>query len=173
VIIGDSITEGYGVPAESTYGRLVAKELKGWKLVISGISGSTSASMPGRVKWALKSKPTAMLLALGGNDGLRGLKPEDMKKNYLESVDLAQKEKVKVLVAGMKAPPNYGKAYTDKFAAVFPDLAKEKKVSLFPFLLEGVAGVAKLNLPDGIHPNEAGHKVIAEKILSFLRKELP
>jgi acyl-CoA thioesterase I len=172
-IIGDSITEGYGVPKEKAYPALLEKELKGWKITNAGISGSTSASAPSRMKWALKAKPKAILLALGGNDGLRALKVEDMKKNLQEALKLASNAGTKVLLAGQHAPPNYGKPYTSSFFASFADLAKEAKAPLYPFILEGVAGNPKLNLPDGIHPNEAGHKVLAEKLLVFLKKELP
>lgn len=172
-IVGDSVTEGYGIAKEKAYPALLEKELKGWKVISSGISGSTSASAPSRMKWALKAKPSAILLVLGGNDGLRGLKVNEMKKNLAQAIDLAKKAKVPLLLAGYLAPPNYGKSYTDSFAAVFRELAKEKKVPFYPFILEGVAGDAKLNLPDGIHPNEAGHKMIQEKLVAFLKKELP
>lgn len=171
-VIGDSVTEGYGVAKESTYVALVEKELKGWKVTNAGISGSTSASAPGRMKWALKAKPTAVLLALGGNDGLRALKAAELKKNLSEAIELAKKAGVKVLLAGYEAPPNYGSAYTKTFRDTYTELAKEQKVPLYPFILEGVAGDPKLNLADGIHPNVEGHKVLAKKILPFLQKEL-
>lgn len=171
-ILGDSVTEGYGIAKTDAYPSLLEKELKGWKVVNSGISGSTSASAPGRMKWALKAKPSAVLLALGGNDGLRALSVKEMKKNLAEAIDLAQKAEVQVLLAGYEAPPNYGGSYTRSFREVFRELAKEKKVPLYPFILEGVAGESKLNLADGIHPNVEGHKKIAGKILPFLKKEL-
>jgi len=173
IILGDSVTEGYGVAKESSYPALLEKELKGWKVTNAGISGSTSASAPSRMKWALKAKPDAILLALGGNDGLRALKVSEMKKNLGDAIKLAGKQGVKVLLAGYKAPPNYGNEYTFGFARVFTQLAKENKAPLYTFILDGVAGDSKLNLADGIHPNIAGHKVIAEKLLPFLRKELP
>ncbi len=173
IIIGDSISEGYGVAKESSYPELIEKSLKNWKVTNSSVSGSTSASASTRVAWALKSKPQAILLALGANDGLRGLDSKEMEKNLSTAIDLAQKAGVKVLLAGMLAPPNYGKEYTTRFAAVFPHLAKKKKIPLYPFLLEGVAGKAKFNLPDGIHPNEAGQKKIKDALLPFLMKELP
>jgi acyl-CoA thioesterase-1 len=171
-VIGDSVTEGYGVAKESSYVSLVEKELKGWKVTNAGISGSTSASAPGRMKWALKAKPTAVLLALGGNDGLRALKTAELKKNLVEAIELAKKAGVKVLLAGYEAPPNYGAAYTKGFRDTFTEIAKEQKVPLYPFILDGVAGDSKLNLADGIHPNVEGHKVLAKKILPWLQKEL-
>ncbi len=173
VILGDSLTEGYGIAKESTFSQLLEKEMPGWKVVNAGISGSTSASGPKRVEWILKAKPRAVLVALGGNDGLRGLDTASMKKNLALTIQAAKKSGAKVLLAGILAPPNYGKEYTSRFAAVFPSLAKEEKIPLYPFLLEGVAGDSKLNLPDGIHPNEKGHKEMAARLLPFLKAELP
>jgi len=172
-IIGDSVTEGYGVAKDTAYPALLEKELSGWKITNAGISGSTSASAPSRMKWAVKAKPTAILLALGGNDGLRALKVTEMKKNLGDAIRTAESAGVKVLLAGYQAPPNYGSAYTKSFTAAFKELAKEHKVPFYAFILEGVAGIPKLNLPDGIHPNVEGHKVLAEKLLPFLKKELP
>jgi acyl-CoA thioesterase-1 len=172
-IIGDSITEGYGVPKEKAYPALLEKNLPGWKITNAGISGSTSASAPSRMKWALKAKPTAVLIALGGNDGLRALKVEEMRKNLAEALSLAKKAGVKALLAGQQAPPNYGTTYTKSFFSSFGEVAKNAKVPLYPFILEGVAGNPKMNLADGIHPNEAGQQVIADKLLPFLKKELP
>ncbi len=171
-ILGDSVTEGYGVAKEAAYPALLEKELKGWKVTNAGISGSTSASAPGRMKWALKARPAAILLVLGGNDGLRALKVAELKKNLGEAITLAKAEKVKILLAGYQAPPNYGAEYTKSFEAAFFALAKENKIPLYPFILEGVAGDSKLNLPDGIHPNVEGHKILAGKLLPFLKKEL-
>ena len=171
-ILGDSVTEGYGVAKDSAYPALLEKELEGWKVTNSGISGSTSASAPGRMKWALKGKPKAILLALGGNDGLRALSVKDLKKNLAEAIALAKKEKVAVLLAGYEAPPNYGVKFTNSFRETFRELAKEEKVPFYPFILDGVAGEPKLNLSDGIHPNVEGHKVIAKKLLPFLKKHL-
>jgi len=173
VILGDSLSEGYGVEKENAYPTLLEKKLKGWKIVNSSISGSTSASGPGRVAWVLKSKPRAVLVALGGNDGLRGLEPKEMKKNILATIANIKKSGAKILLAGMMAAPNLGKDYTSRFSAVFKEIAREEKIPLYPFLLEGVAGVPKLNQPDGIHPNKEGHKILAEKIYPFLQEELP
>lgn len=172
-ILGDSVTEGYGVAKDSAYPALLEKELKGWKVTNSGISGSTSASAPARMKWALKGKPKAIMLALGGNDGLRALNVKDLKKNLAGAIELAKKDKVAVLLAGYEAPPNYGVKFTKSFREAFRELAKEHKVPFYPFILDGVAGDSKLNLSDGIHPNVEGHKVIAKKLLPFLQKELP
>lgn len=176
IIIGDSLTEGYGVPKEKAYPLLVETQLSRegfhYKIVNSGISGSTSASAVSRVQWALKSKPDGIVLALGANDGLRGLPPQNMKKNLAAAIRLAQKEKIQVLLFGMLMPPNLGRAYTREYQKVFETLAKEHEVPLLPFLLKDVGGVAKLNQADGVHPNEEGHKIMAQTVFNFLKKEL-
>lgn len=177
VIVGDSLTEGYGVAKDQAYPALLEKKLhaagkKEWKVVNSGVSGSTSASAASRVKWALKSKPEVLLLALGANDGLRGVKTEATKENLRRGIREAKEKGVKVFLAGMQMPPNFGKEYSDRFRALFPDLAKEEKIQLMPFLLEGVGGVSRYNLEDRIHPNEAGHKILAENVFLFLRDKL-
>jgi acyl-CoA thioesterase-1 len=176
VIVGDSLTEGYGIKKENAYPHLLEAKLKAagknWKIINSGVSGSTSASGPGRVDWALKSKPDALMIALGANDGLRGLKPESMEKNLRKAIASAKSAGAKVYLAGMQMPPNYGREYAKTFAATFPKVASAEKVDLIPFLLEGVAGVDKLNLADRIHPNEAGHKVMADLLFNFFKDRL-
>lgn len=172
VFLGDSLTEGYGITQSEAYPALIAKKIEGkglnWKVVNAGISGSTSASGPQRATWQLKSKPDILFLALGANDGLRGLSTTEMKKNLEKVIEMALREKVKVVLAGMQMPPNYGAAYTKDFAKVFVDLQKQYKLDFVPFLLDGVAGDSKLNLADGVHPNKEGHKIMAEKIWKHL-----
>ena len=177
LFLGDSLTEGHGLSKESSYPSVVEKELlskghKDIKVLNGGISGSTSASGLSRLRWFLKAKPNILVLALGANDGLRGTKIEETKKNLVNIVSLAQKNKMKVILCGMILPPNYGKDYQIKFSNLFVSLAKEYKLKLIPFLLEGVGGVKKLNLADGIHPNEEGYKIVAQNILKVLEKEL-
>jgi acyl-CoA thioesterase I len=176
VIIGDSLTEGYGIAKDQAYPALVEKKLvasgKSWKIQNSGVSGSTSASALNRVKWALKSKPTAIMIALGANDGLRGLSTKQLEENLQKSIQLAKENSVKVFLAGMMMPPNYGREYSKNFTEVFPKVAKSEKIDLLPFLLEGVAANPKFNLADGIHPNEEGHKIMAEKVFQFLKDKL-
>ncbi|MGE4133850.1 MAG: arylesterase [Bdellovibrionales bacterium] len=171
VIVGDSLTEGYGVSKENAYPALLEKKIaeRGYKVVNAGISGSTSASAPARVKWQLKSKPEILVLALGANDGLRGLSVENMQKNLRAAVNLALDAKVKVVLVGMRMPPNYGKEYSEKFRKAFDRLSKELRVTYIPFLLKDVGGNPKLNLTDGIHPNEAGHKILAETVFQGIR----
>jgi len=173
VIVGDSLTEGYGVSKESAFSTILQTKIKehgkDWVVINSGISGSTSASAPSRLKWVLKSKPQLIVLALGSNDGLRGLKVTETKKNIASAIELAQKENIQVILAELKAPPNYGAQYTKNFSQIFPSLVKMYKIRLVPFLLEGVAGHKNLNLADGIHPNEQGHQVIAENIFQAIK----
>tara|TARA_Y100001935_G_C17310740_1_gene515927 strand:+ start:2570 stop:3247 length:678 start_codon:yes stop_codon:yes gene_type:complete len=176
VFIGDSLTEGYGVPKDFSFPSLVQQKLESkglsYEVVNSGVSGSTSASAPSRVKWALKSKPEYIVLALGANDGLRGLSTSQMKKNLSEAIELAQAKKVKVLLLGMYMPPSLGSKYTKDFAKVFSEITKKYKVPLLPFLLEDVGGVQKYNQADGIHPNEEGHQKIAQNVFRFLEENL-
>jgi acyl-CoA thioesterase-1 len=176
VILGDSLTEGYGVAKDHAFPALVEKKLKAagmdWKVINAGVSGSTSASAISRLDWLLKSKPDAVLIALGGNDGLRGFGPKVTKENLKKAIQRAKTNGVKTYLAGIQMPPNYGKQYTEEFRALFPTLAKEEKIALLPFLLETVGGNPKYNLPDGIHPNEEGHKILAETVFAFLRKNL-
>ena len=122
------------------------------------------------MKWLLKGKaPSVLVLALGANDGLRGLDLKALRKNLAETIELAKKGGVgKIMLAGMMIPPSYGKTYADGFAHVFPDVAKAEGVTLLPFLLEHVAAEPKLNQPDGIHPNAAGHKIVAKTVTEAL-----
>lgn len=176
LILGDSISEGYGVAKEKAYPSLLEVKIqahdKKWTLINASISGSTSASGLSRLKWQLKNKPNVLLLALGSNDGLRGLPVEAMKKNLAQTIELAQKEKIRVILAGMMMPPNYGKSFTDDFKKVFPQLAAQYKIKLIPFLLDKVAGHSDLNQADGIHPNEKGHTIISDTVYQYLKEEL-
>lgn len=176
VILGDSLTEGIGVAQAAAFPALLEKKIRAaggqWSVVNAGVSGSTSASAPSRMKWLMKNKPDLFLLILGANDGLRGLKTEETEKNLAAAIEAAQKEKVKVILGGLYMPPNYGKDYTERFKALYLRLSKKYKVKLIPFILEDVAGDAKLNQSDGIHPNEKGHEVIAEHLYKSLKGDL-
>jgi acyl-CoA thioesterase-1 len=176
VIIGDSLTEGYGVSRAKAWPALLQKKIealgKPYEVINAGISGSTAASAPSRMAWQLKSKPDLILLALGANDGLRGTSVKAMEENLSQALAMAKKEKIAVYLAGNKIPPNYGKAYTADFEAAFKRVADKHSVPLLPFILLGVGGVTDLNLADGIHPNEKGHKIVAETVFTFLRKYL-
>lgn len=170
--LGDSVTEGYGVPLNDAYPAklqdLLRKRFAGLHrpidVINAGIGGSTSASALSRLRWHLRARPDLILLALGANDMLRGLPPESTEENLRNTLQLAQENHIPVILAGMKVPPNYGRDYQKRFEAIYPRLSREFKIPLIPFLLEGVAGVRELNLEDGIHPNEKGQERIAQLI---------
>ncbi len=176
VVIGDSLTEGYGVAKEKAWPALLEKKItaakKNYTVVNSGVSGATSASGPSRITWQLKNKPALIILALGANDGLRGSPVRAMEDNLNKTVDLAKKANVKIILAGMMLPPNYGVGYVKDFAAAFKRVADKNKIPMIPFLLEKVGGVADLNLTDGIHPNEKGHAIIADTVFKSIEKHL-
>ncbi len=173
VFVGDSLTEGYGVAKESAYPNLLPalfKERMEKEVVIvnGSVSGSTTASASSRFRWFLRSKPDILVLALGANDGLRGLSLPESQKNLEDVILLAKAEKMKIVLAGMLMPPNYGDDYRKQFETLFKDLVKKHELIFIPFLLEGVAGVKELNQADGIHPNEKGHKIMAETVYKIL-----
>ena len=177
VVLGDSLTEGFGVAKEEAYPHLLEKELqrKGHsvKVINAGISGSTSASAPSRLRWYIKANPEIVILALGGNDGLRGLSVKHMKKNLSKAIELAQSEKILILLAGMQIPQNYGTEYTESFRNAFHELARQYQLRMIPFLLKEVGGVSSLNQADGIHPNPEGHKIIVRTVVEYLEPLLP
>jgi acyl-CoA thioesterase I len=170
--LGDSLTEGYQIPVEDAYPAILENKMKTKfpqiKVINAGISGSTSASGVKRLKWYLRSKPQVLILALGANDGLRGLSPMMTQKNLEEIIKLATSSGIKVILAGMKMPPNMGKTYQNDFEKIFSTLAKNYQLTFVPFLLEGVAGKEKFNLADGIHPNSRGHEIMANLLLKPL-----
>ena len=172
VALGDSLTEGFGVSKEEAYPYLVEQELakKGYsiKMINAGISGSTSASAPSRMQWYVRVKPDIVILALGGNDGLRGLSVQHMKKNLGKAIELATVNDIQVLLAGMQIPLNYGQDYTKSFRNAFYELAEQYQLPMIPFLLKDVGNVPSLNLPDGIHPNLEGHLIISRTVLEHL-----
>lgn len=176
IALGDSLTEGYGLSKEEAYPALLQERLQrtypGVRIINAGVSGSTSASAESRLKWQLKNKPQMLFLALGANDGLRGLSTSAMKQNLQKTIELAQANKLHVILAGMRIPMNYGEDYRKKYEAVFADLAKTYKLVYVPFLLDGVATNKDLNLADGIHPNSAGYKVIADKLLPVFKSTI-
>ena len=172
VALGDSLTEGFGVSREEAYPHLVEKGLisKGHsvRIINAGISGSTSASATSRMQWFVRVKPDIVILALGGNDGLRGLSIKHMKKNLGKAIKLARSNNIRVLLAGMQLPLNYGQDYTKSFRNTFYELAEQYNLPMIPFLLEDVGNVPILNLPDGIHPNPEGHEIISRTVIKNL-----
>lgn len=177
VVLGDSLTDGYGLAKEQAFPALVEKKFhaegqKDIKVVNAGISGSTSSSAPQRLKWFLKTKPQVLVVALGANDGLRGIPTAQLYKNLSKTIQTAQDSHIKVILFGMKMPANYGSKYQKDFERVYTDLAKKYKVELFDFLLTDVATIKELNQEDGIHPNAKGHEIIAANVYQFLKKVL-
>lgn len=172
VFLGDSLTAGLGLPSDQSYPSLIGKKLKGsgydYEIVNAGVSGDTSAGGVRRLDWSLEGDVRALVLALGANDGMRGLPTDEMKKNLEAVLDRAKARNIPVVLAGMEAPPNNGPEYTREFRAVYADLAKEYDVRFVPFLLLGVAGNASLNQGDGIHPNARGAEIVADLVLSEL-----
>jgi acyl-CoA thioesterase I len=173
VALGDSLTAGLGVAADEAFpARLEARlraEGYAYRVVNAGVSGDTTAGGVRRVDWVLRSSPQVVIVALGANDGLRGQSPPATRANLEEIVARLQAAGVRVLLAGMRLPPNYGGEYTKEFEAVFPAVARGAKITLMPFLLDGVAGVPRLNQADGIHPTAAGQQVIADHVWPYLR----
>jgi acyl-CoA thioesterase I len=172
VFLGDSLTAGLGLAEEEAYPALVAKDLAGrfpaWRVVNAGVSGDTTAAGLRRVAWVLKAQPTLVVVALGANDGLRGLPLERTEANLDGIITRLKAGGARVALAGMQLPTNLGVAYRSDFAAIYPRLAARHQVPLLPFLLEGVAMVPDLNQADGIHPTAAGQRRIADLVTPFV-----
>lgn len=175
IFFGDSLTAAYGIDADQGFTSLIQNRIDSlglpYNVVNAGLSGETTAGGLGRINWILKQPVDIFVLELGGNDGLRGISPEDSYKNLSE---IAQRVKTKypdakLVIAGMEAPPNLGKDFTDAFRQVFRRVAQENKATLIPFLLENVGGIKALNLPDGIHPTPKGHQIVANNIWKVLQ----
>ena len=173
LVLGDSISAGYGIDSKEGWVALLQKKLINIKSTYSisnaSISGETSAGGLRRIDPLLVSDdPDIILLQLGANDGLRGLSPVQMKDNLVAIIQRSQKSGAKVILLGMKIPPNYGKRYIDMFYNVYPQLAKELNIPLVPFLLEDVALNKDLMQADGLHPNVKAQAILAEKIEPYL-----
>lgn len=168
VMLGDSITAGYGLPPQDALPHRLEAELKkaGLEATVenAGVSGDTTASGLSRVDWAVQGKPDLVIIALGANDGLRGIDPAETRRNLEAIVRKLRERQIPVLVAGMMAPPNLGHDYAAKFNPLFAEVAKAEDARLYPFLLEGVAARPSLNQDDGIHPNAAGAEAIARRM---------
>jgi acyl-CoA thioesterase-1 len=173
VALGDSLTAGLGVGPDEAYPALLEARLRregfDYRVVNAGVSGDTSAGGLRRLDWALRLKPAVLIVALGANDGLRGQPPDALRANLTRIVERARGAGARVLLAGMRVPPNYGDDYARAFAAVYPSVARATGVPLAPFLLDGVAGDPRLNQADGIHPTAEGQRVIAERLWPHLR----
>jgi len=174
LFFGDSLTAGYGLSPEEAFPAIAEKQLnkngKPCKVINAGLSGETTAGGLSRIDWILRQPIDVFVLELGGNDGLRGLPVEQTKKNLQAIIDKvkAKNPSVKIVMAGMMVPPNMGPDYAKQFQTVFPEVAKKNNATLIPFLLVGVGGDDNLNLPDGIHPNIEGHKIVANTVVKAL-----
>ena len=173
VVLGDSLTAGLGLPIAAAYPSLLQQRLKAGGLdlevVNAGVSGDTSAGGLARLDWALQGDVRVLIVALGGNDALRGLPADQLQQNLSEIIERAQSKGIAVILAGMEAPPNYGREYTVSFRQAYRDLARRYNVTLLPFLLDKVAGNPALNQGDGIHPNPQGARIVADTVWSVLK----
>lgn len=176
MFLGDSLTAGLGLDADQSFPALIGKRLASdglnYEVVNAGVSGDTSAGGLRRVEWSLDGDVKVLVVALGANDGLRGLAPAELKRNLAGVLDRAAARGVTVILAGMEAPPNFGADYTRQFRSVYTDLAQTYRVRFVPFLLQGVAGDAALNQADGIHPNARGAQMVADQLWAELKPVL-
>jgi len=170
VFLGTSLTAGLGVDPAQAYPALIQEKIDSaglpFRVVNAGVSGETSAGGLRRIAWLAEQPIDVLVLELGANDGLRGHDPESTRANLQAIIDTvrAHHPDAAVVIAGMEAPPNLGDAFTSRFRALFPALARANGAALIPFLLDGVAAVPELNQSDGIHPSPAGHRVVAETV---------
>lgn len=173
VALGDSLTAGYGLKSGQAFPARLEATLRsagfGVEVINAGVSGETTAGGRARLDWVLNDKPDVVIVELGSNDGLRGFDPPETFRNLDAILDRLKAAGVRVLLTGMRAPPNLGREYEAEFEAVFQRLAAEHEVAFYPFFLDGVAADPELNQEDGMHPNARGVEVIVERILPFLR----
>ena len=177
IFLGDSLTAGLGLDINQAFPAVIQDRLvrdgHNFEVVNAGVSGDTSAGGLRRLEWAMSDgNPRVLVVALGGNDGLRGLPPEQLEANLAAIIERAQKRGLSVILAGMEAPPNFGADYTARFRGVYPALATKYDVPLIPFLLEGVAGNPAYNQADGIHPNQRGAQLVADLVWRTLEPVL-
>jgi acyl-CoA thioesterase-1 len=173
VVLGDSLTAGFGIDPAQAFPALLQQRLDAtglkYQVVNAGLSGDTSAGGLSRLEWALEGDVRVLIVALGGNDALRGLPAAELRSNLSTIIERAQARDVKVVLAGMEAPPNFGHAYAVEFHEIYPQLAKKYRVALVPFLLKDVAGIEALNQRDGIHPNPKGAGLVADNVWTVLK----
>jgi acyl-CoA thioesterase-1 len=174
LFFGDSLTAGYGVDPDEAYPALIQRKLadagRPWRVVNAGLSGETTAGGLRRLDWILRQRVDVFVIELGGNDGLRGIDPATTRANLIAMIDRVRQRNpdVTIVLAGMQLPTNMGPDYTQAFAAIYPEIARERRVTLIPFLLDRVGGVPALNQPDGIHPTAEGHRIVADTVWQTL-----
>jgi acyl-CoA thioesterase I len=173
VMLGDSLTAGLGLPVDQAYPSVIQERLKkegfDYEVVNAGVSGDTSAGGLSRLDWALQGNVRVLVVALGGNDALRGLPPAQLEQNLAAIIERAQARGIRVVLAGMESPPNWGRDYNVSFHKVYTSLATRYHLPLIPFLLAGVAGSDALNQADGIHPTAAGARIVADNVWAVLK----
>ena len=173
VALGDSLTAGLGLAPDQAYPALLQARLKSagldYEVINAGVSGDTSAGGLERLEWALQGNVKILIVALGGNDALRGLPAAALAANLSQIIERARARQIRVILAGMEAPPNYGRDYIVSFHKVYPALAEKYQVAFVPFLLQNVAGLAELNQADGIHPTPAGARIVADNVWAVLK----
>ncbi len=172
LVLGDSLASGWGLPADQAFPTRLEAKLRARghavRLINAGVAGDTSAGGKARLDWAMTERPGIVIVELGANDSLRGLDPNATRANLDDILTWLKSRGVRILLAGMKAPPNLGEEYGGEFNAVFPELANRHNVALYPFFLDGVAAQSGFNQPDGIHPNARGVAVIVDRILPYV-----
>jgi acyl-CoA thioesterase-1 len=173
LFLGDSLTAGFQLSEKEAfpYQLEVIIGSQNMTSINRGLSGDTSYSLLNRLDFSLKPTPDIVFLCIGANDGLRGMNLNQTSENIIKIIQTLHKKEINVILAGMTLPDNYSIEYVRKFESMFPKISKSTNVPLMPFLLKNVAAVPSLNLTDGIHPNSAGHQVIAKSIFQFLQQE--
>jgi len=173
VFLGDSLTAGLGIGRDQAVPALIQERLQRegyqYEVVNAGNSGDTSDGGLSRLDWSLTGNVAILVVELGANDGLRGIPPARTRRNLESIVDTATQRGITVLLTGMEAPPNYGAAYTDEFRKTFRDVATANHVAFMPFFLEDVAGIPRLNQPDGVHPTPEGARIVADNVWRYLK----
>ena len=175
LFFGNSLTAGYGIEPTQAFPALIQQRLDSlglpYRVVNAGLSGETSAGGKSRIDWLLRQKVDIFVLELGGNDGLRGIATQETRRNLQAIIDQVQAKYpvAKIILAGMQIPPNLGQQYATEFRGIYRVLAEKNRAVLIPFLLEGVGGIPRLNLPDGIHPTPEGHRILAENVWKVLQ----
>ena len=176
VALGDSLTAGYGVEESFSFPGRMQKRLQEkrfpHRVMNAGVNGDTTAGGLRRIPWLLNQQPVVVILVLGANDGLRGLPVAEVQKNLETIIKACLKQGAKVLLAGIRIPPNYGAKYTKEFEGIYPHLARKYDVTFVPFFLEGVAGIKELNQRDGIHPTKEGYGIVTNTVWRALESLL-
>lgn len=175
LFFGTSLTAGLGLEPDQAYPSLIEKKALAdgvpIKVVNAGLSGETTAGALRRIDWVLRAPADLIVIEGGANDALRGLPPDDARANLEQLIAAvrAKQSQAKIALVQMEAPPNFGVAYTRSFHAIYPEVAKKESVTLLPFLLDGVAGIPRLNQPDGVHPNLTGERIVADNVWKALK----